>query len=72
MTAYRLLDPKIKKIVKDGFKNKKITERDDIRFDISKITDVEAASPTQADAPAEMELTGKVLEGKHHLDGPDR
>jgi hypothetical protein len=41
VTAYGLLDPKIKKIVKDGFKDKKITERDDIPFDISKVSDVE-------------------------------
>jgi HlyD family secretion protein len=100
VTAYGLLDPKIKKIVKDGFKDRKITERDDIPFKISKVSDVEvdadletrgegpgvrgqsetAASltphpsplppggkPVQADAPAEMALTGKVLEGKHRL-----
>jgi len=80
ITSYHLLGRKIRQIVKDAFKDRKITQRDDIPFKISKVTDVEvdadlssspitssSAAPVQADAPADMELTGKVLEGKHHL-----
>ena len=90
VTAFNLLDPKVKKIVKDGFKNRQVTERDDIPFKVTKVSDVEIDAslssslipshhhiitssrhqppPVQADAPADLELAGKVLEGKHTLD----
>jgi multidrug resistance efflux pump len=82
VTAYGLLDPKIKQIVHDGFEDRKITERDDLPFKVSKVSEVEIdadlsssliphpsslPAAVQADAPADMELTGKVLEGKHYL-----
>jgi multidrug resistance efflux pump len=132
VTSYGLLDPKIKDAVKETFKNRKITQRDDIPFNVTEVTDVEVdatldtrlegtmsgdgageraseggndgssrarhadgfarspgrpvarsvayAAPAQlptpnpqsltpivADAPGELELSGKVLEGTHTL-----
>jgi multidrug resistance efflux pump len=116
VVSYRILDPKLKEAVKDALKDRKITQRNDIPFDLTEVTDVElnaeietspaargaplamgqgsgpqarllsaAAStpgnlsssaahtasgskvPLTADAPGEMELYGKVVEGKHLL-----
>jgi Barrel-sandwich domain of CusB or HlyD membrane-fusion len=78
ITSYRVLDPKLKEIVKDAFKHRTITQRDDIPFHVTDVTgleidaDVDTAArgsePTfSADAPAELTLTGKVVEGKHRV-----
>ncbi len=84
VVSYSLIDPKVKDMVKDAFKDRKITQRNDIPFNLAEVTDVEvntdietvpagsgspalAAGTIVADAPAEMELYGKVLEGKHRL-----
>lgn len=86
ITSAHLLGAKIKKIVRDAFKDRTVTQRDDIPFKVTDIKKVEvdadvssspitssghqvirSSSAIQADAPAELELTGKVLEAKHHL-----
>lgn len=83
ITSSHLLGSKIKKIVKDYFKGRTITQRDDIPFKVDSLKNVEVdadltsslvphsaspAPPMQADAPADLPLTGKVIDGKHHLD----
>jgi multidrug resistance efflux pump len=120
VVSYRIIDPKLKEAVKDALKDRKITQRNDIPFDLTEVTDVElnakiettalgsplsalgresslrhsarpvgivasaasdplatenreprAESATEgsltADAPGEMALYGKVVEGKHLL-----
>lgn len=101
VTTFGVLDPKIKEIVKDSFKDRKITQRDDIPFNVKDVKEVEvdadlqtapagnkaagsgaaaaspaaqqpqpaveAPAPIVGDMPAELKLTGKVLEGKHKL-----
>jgi hypothetical protein len=97
VTSAQLLGSKIKKIVKDAFKDRTVTQRDDLPFKVTDIKKVEvdadletalgsrlpaagkggsaaagsrepgARRSIQADAPADLELTGKVLEGKHRL-----
>src|SRR5207244_2943429 len=41
MTSYGVLDTKVKDMVKDAFKGQKITQRDDIPFNVKEVTDVE-------------------------------
>jgi multidrug resistance efflux pump len=41
ISSYRLLDPKIKEIVKEAFKGRTITQRDDIPFQVTDVTGVE-------------------------------
>jgi multidrug resistance efflux pump len=80
ISSYRLLDPKIKEIVKDAFKGRTITQRDDIPFQVTDVTGVEVdsdltSSETGAaakesivgDAPAELALTGQVVKGMHRV-----
>lgn len=83
VTSYGLLDASIKDKVKDAFKDKKITQRNDIPFNLTEVTDVEvntridtepapndAAAAKDAligNAPAELELLARVDTGKHYL-----
>jgi multidrug resistance efflux pump len=80
VTSFSLLDPKLKDTVKEAFKDRKITRRDDIPFDMTEVTDVEVNADLKtvplanaplpditADLPGEMELGGHVVDGKHVL-----
>jgi multidrug resistance efflux pump len=80
VVSYGLLDAGVKDLVKDAFKNKKITQRNDLPFDLTEVTDVEvntrintvpveggADKALVANPPAELNLVGRVETGKHLL-----
>jgi multidrug resistance efflux pump len=69
VTSYGLIDPKIKDVVKDGFKNRKITQRDDIPFDLTEVTDVEVdADVRSAVVHAPLAASASAGEGRAFAD----
>src|SRR5205823_9403812 len=72
ITSFAVLDPKIKDGIKDAFKNRKITQRDDIPFDLKDVTDVEVNTLIDTTALAPEGRRQKAVGSRAYAATPER